>query len=40
MGTTSCFLRLASFSYRARDEAHRFGIAYHRLLRKKKMKED
>ena len=24
----------------ARDEAHRFGIAYHRLLRKKKMEED
>ncbi|MCX6771716.1 MAG: excinuclease ABC subunit UvrC [Candidatus Micrarchaeota archaeon] len=23
----------------ARDEAHRFGISYHRLLRKKKMKE-
>jgi len=25
---------------RARDEAHRFGIAYHRLLRKKRMKEE
>ena len=25
---------------RARDEAHRFGITYHRLLRKKKMKEN
>jgi excinuclease ABC subunit C len=24
----------------ARDEAHRFGISYHRLLRKKKLKED
>ena len=24
----------------ARDEAHRFGISYHRLLRKKKMQKD
>jgi excinuclease ABC subunit C len=23
----------------ARDEAHRFGISYHRLLRKKKMRD-